>query len=421
MWIYNEPTVPPIRTANFPVTLSQDQVDSWVRDRMKLFYHPSRYKRSDIVICRRINNTVTIYYEIQQPANFYGGVIDLTGGKVYSFFDKDGNWLLAPSITTLRWKRHSDSWYTNGAMPQLSHAGENTYYAATYYTTYPPRDPLMKMQVQYKSEEGDMDIVTGYIGEPHITAVQDRDTNRGIFGEESYILNVGDKLAAEVVSATEIRIRDGSLCHQGCIGNITNGAYDALTISNGSQGMLRHDLIVARYAKNADTHAESLTLVVIEGEPAASSPADPAYNEGDIRDGDSPVDMPLYRVNINGVNISSITRLAPIAYPLDAPGEGTFSKIDTVTLNAQTTLHRAGNMVIFNIDASTSAAIPSGSSGNGFIVFPAGFRPATAKFFSGRVASGTVGEYYLSPNGQLQVNPQIASGTTFRVSGSFIV
>ena len=33
-----------------------------------------------------------------------------------------------------------------------------------------------------------MDIITGYVGSPHVTAEQDRDINIGIFGAESYVL-----------------------------------------------------------------------------------------------------------------------------------------------------------------------------------------------------------------------------------------
>lgn len=155
-----------------------------------------------------------------------------------------------------------------------------------------------------------MNIITGYRGEPHITSSQDRAKNHGTFGTGSYILDVGQKLSAEIVSANEIRIRDGVLSHQGCVANIEQGAYDSLEISNGSQGMQRRDLIVARYTKDAETNIEDISLVVIEGTPAASSPVDPSYNTGDIQSGDSPVDMPLYRVNINGTTISSTTRLA---------------------------------------------------------------------------------------------------------------
>ena len=155
-----------------------------------------------------------------------------------------------------------------------------------------------------------MNIITGYRGEPHITSSQDRAKNQGTFGTGSYILDVGQKLNVEIVSANEIRIRDGVLSHQGCIANIEQGAYDSLEISNGSQGMQRRDLIVARYTKDAETNIEDISLVVIEGTPAASSPADPSYNTGNIQSGDSPVDMPLYRVNINGTTISGTTLLA---------------------------------------------------------------------------------------------------------------
>ena len=156
-----------------------------------------------------------------------------------------------------------------------------------------------------------MNIITGYTGEPHITSAQDRDGNQGSYGAESYILNVGSKMEATIESVNEIRIADGALCHQGCLGNIDAGMYEAVAISNGSQGMKRSDLIVCRYEKDSETNVESLSLVVIEGTPDASTPTDPAYNSGYIQQGDSPVDFPLYRVNINGVNITSITQMAP--------------------------------------------------------------------------------------------------------------
>lgn len=155
-----------------------------------------------------------------------------------------------------------------------------------------------------------MNIITGYTGTPHITSTQDRDANQGAYGTGSYILNVGSKMAATIISANEIRIADGILSHQGCLGSINSGSYDSVAISSGTQGMQRRDLIVCRYEKNAETNVESLSLVVIEGTAASSSPATPSYNEGDIQTGDSPVDMPLYQVNINGVTVSSVTLLA---------------------------------------------------------------------------------------------------------------
>lgn len=155
-----------------------------------------------------------------------------------------------------------------------------------------------------------MNIITGYTGTPHITSAQDRDGNQGSYGAGSYILDIGSKMAATIVSANEIKIADGALSHQGCLGNIDSGLYESCAISNGSQGMKRSDLIVCRYEKDADTNVESLSIVVIEGTPDASSPSDPSYNSGNIQEGDSPVDMPLYRVSLDGVNVTAVTRLA---------------------------------------------------------------------------------------------------------------
>ena len=117
------------------------------------------------------------------------------------------------------------------------------------------------------------------------------------------------QLAAEVSSNNEIKIRDGVLIHQGCTASIKKNTYDSLTITNGSQGMKRVDLIVARYEKNQDNGIESLDLKVIQGTPAESNPAAPQYTEGDIQAGDYVADMPMYQVIIEGLNITEVKEM----------------------------------------------------------------------------------------------------------------
>ena len=157
-----------------------------------------------------------------------------------------------------------------------------------------------------------MNIITGYKGEPHVTSQQLRDTNIGTFGGGAYILDVGSQMAATVVSANQVDIADGLLVAEGCTAEVARGTTESLAIDNGSQGMLRTDLIVARYTKVASTAVEAMALAVIKGTPAASNPATPAYNEGLIADGDSPVDFPLYKVNVNGISITSVERLVDV-------------------------------------------------------------------------------------------------------------
>ncbi|WP_270541400.1 hypothetical protein [Coprococcus sp. AF102-57] len=154
-----------------------------------------------------------------------------------------------------------------------------------------------------------MDIITGYTGSPHVTAEQDRDVNIGIFGAESYVLRTGSQLKAEVSSNNEIKVRDGVIMHQGCAASIKKNTYDSLTIANGSQGMKRVDLIVARYSRDQNTKEESLVLKVIQGTPKESGPAVPGYTIGDIQAGDLIADMPLYQVTLNGLNITEVKQL----------------------------------------------------------------------------------------------------------------
>ena len=155
-----------------------------------------------------------------------------------------------------------------------------------------------------------MNIITGYRAEPHITAQQDRDVNIGIFGGGAMILKgVGSEMAATVISANEVEIADGALVAEGCTAEIQYGTTESMTIENGEQGMLRVDLIVARYTKTAGTGVESMELAVVKGTSAASNPAVPTYNTGTIADGDSPVDFPIYRVNLSGISITSVDAL----------------------------------------------------------------------------------------------------------------
>ena len=154
-----------------------------------------------------------------------------------------------------------------------------------------------------------MEIITGYTGKPHVTAEQDRDVNEGIFDTGSFILKTGSQLAAELVSNNEIKVRDGVLVIQGCTAVIKKNTYDPVTIANGSQGMKRIDLIVARYNKNEETKIEEVMLKVIQGTPNASTAAVPTYKTGDIQSGDLVADMPLYKVTLDGLNVTSVDKM----------------------------------------------------------------------------------------------------------------
>lgn len=167
-----------------------------------------------------------------------------------------------------------------------------------------------------------MNIITGYRGEPHITSQQKRNVNIGIFGDGAHIVSgVDSEFRATVISANEVEIADGMIVCDGCTAEITRGTTESMPIENGKQGMKRIDLIVARYARNSGTAVESMELVVIKGTSAASNPEVPTYNTGTIAGGDSPVDFPIYKVNLDGISITSVDALVDTVNISDAIGD----------------------------------------------------------------------------------------------------
>ena len=205
-----------------------------------------------------------------------------------------------------------------------------------------------------------MNIITGYKAEPHITAQQDRNVNMGIFGAGTHIVNIGSKMAATVVSANEITIADGLLVAEGCTAEIERGTSESMEIANGSQGMLRKDLIVARYTKASGTGVEDMQLAVITGTPAASNPALPSYNTGSIVQGDTLVDFPLYTVNLDGISIESVDRMVEYAeLASKVVVDGLVTQMGTATLN--TTAKKVTNAINELLSSITGAISRIGS------------------------------------------------------------
>lgn len=293
-----------------------------------------------------------------------------------------------------------------------------------------------------------MEIITGYTGTPHITAAQDRAENQGTFGTGSYVLNVGSKLAATAISANEVQIADGVLSHQGCLAIIENGSYDSLPIANGSQGMNRIDLIVARYTKGSGTNVESMSLVVIQGTATSSTPSAPSYNTGDIQNGDTPVDMPLYQVSLTGISLTSIT---PVFTAVQTQSEtdtllgntsisgigngtvtGALSTLNSNISGLATTVQygtaaqnvtgafsyiKIGRVVVFSGTLSLSASF---AAGNTIISAIPSSLVANVLFYSNN--NNAVNSRYalLAAGTNLNAGETIPSGVSLRVAGAYL-
>lgn len=165
-----------------------------------------------------------------------------------------------------------------------------------------------------------VELVTGYSGvgendEPkrHVSSAEDGARQAGTVGLGSYVLSTGSKLSATMEDANTLVVADGDA--------IMNGRHVSLpdptsfTIPTGVQGQKVSNLAVLRYEKAADS-VESVTPLVLTGEPSTGTPTDPTYSEGSILDGDSPVDFPLYRVVTDGINAGDPEPLFSVMMPM---------------------------------------------------------------------------------------------------------
>ena len=152
-----------------------------------------------------------------------------------------------------------------------------------------------------------MQLNTGDTGRA-VSPAADGSLYSKIFGSGCYVLSGGNELKAEIQSNNLIKIYDGDLIMQGRHSYIPASDSDNMTINNGSQGMNRKDLIVARYTKDS-TGVEDVTLQVVQGTATSGTATAPGYTDGDILKGATAKDFPLYEVSLTGINITEVKKL----------------------------------------------------------------------------------------------------------------
>ena len=118
-----------------------------------------------------------------------------------------------------------------------------------------------------------IELVTGFTGKAHISSLDVAKFNAGAFGSGEYVFAgvKDDKLKATMASSNKVHISSGNAMMQGRHFWVDAAGVD-LTVQTGTQSQKRNDLVVARYAKNASTGVESVSLVVIKGSPTTGTP-----------------------------------------------------------------------------------------------------------------------------------------------------
>lgn len=152
-----------------------------------------------------------------------------------------------------------------------------------------------------------IDLITGYKGQAHITAAEDAMFNAGLVGSGNYVYMVGNKMNYQIISNNCVRILDGLAIFQGRKFYVED--FEDCIIDTGNADKYRNDLICARYEKDTSTGVESMSFVVKKGAESGTAASDPEYITGNMNDGATVVEVPLYRVKLTALDIVSVEKM----------------------------------------------------------------------------------------------------------------
>lgn len=124
---------------------------------------------------------------------------------------------------------------------------------------------------------------------------------------KSGIFNYGNKMSHTVVSSNLIRIKDGIAQVQGRNYVIYPSEVIDVAVENGTQGNKRNDIIVLEFSRTSSK--EDMSIKVVKGAASTATAADPKLTQQDTLASGTKYQMPLYRVKIDGINISAVDDL----------------------------------------------------------------------------------------------------------------
>lgn len=152
-------------------------------------------------------------------------------------------------------------------------------------------------------------LITGYKGTEHIQSKDARSFNAAMFGAGEFVMEIGNQLEASIINNNTVRVLDGDILMQGGHIRIETDTHEDMTITTGTAGKNRNDLIVMTYEKNSSDGTENAYLEVLKGTEVDGTASDPEHVSGTIAEGALKNQMPLYRVKVVGVVLSEIEAL----------------------------------------------------------------------------------------------------------------
>lgn len=152
-----------------------------------------------------------------------------------------------------------------------------------------------------------IELVDGKAGVAHISSEDKAIIHQAKFSKSDVVYDWGDAFKCSMSSSNRATVGTGCASIQGLDWHITSA--ESVTISNGSQGMKRNDIICAHYHRNASNGNENVELTVLKGSPNATAAADPTIPSGKILSGAVDAYMPLWRVPLDGITVGTPVRL----------------------------------------------------------------------------------------------------------------
>lgn len=188
-----------------------------------------------------------------------------------------------------------------------------------------------------------IELVDGKAGVAHISSEDKAIIHQAKFSKSDVVYDWGDAFKCSMSSSNRATIGTGCASIQGLDWHITSA--ESVTISNGSQGMKRNDIICAHYNRNPKTGNELVELVVLKGSPNATAAADPTIPSGKILFGAGDAYMPLWRIPLDGITVGTPVRLFT---PRGALWDSVTQPWKPPYTNGRLTLCRVGRIVTIN-------------------------------------------------------------------------
>lgn len=119
-----------------------------------------------------------------------------------------------------------------------------------------------------------------------------------------------EKLAVELISNNELRVKSGVFCIGGHYGCIQNGTFETCFISPGNMGFKRKDLIVARYTRVGNL--DYIGVQIYTGVPTKGVPVVPSLTVSDLNTNGKIREIALHVVELVDMDIVNVESVFPV-------------------------------------------------------------------------------------------------------------